>query len=55
MAQNLDLNINVNTDQAAKSVGSLKSQLREAQAEVASLADKFGATSKEAIEAAKRA
>jgi hypothetical protein len=55
MAQNLDLNINVNTDQAAKSVGSLKSQLRQAQAEVASLADKFGATSKEAIEAAKRA
>jgi len=55
MAQNLDLNINVNTDQAAKSVGSLKSQLREAQAEVSALADKFGATSKEAIEAAKRA
>ena len=55
MAQNLDLNINVNTDQAGKSVGSLKSQLREAQAEVAALADKFGATSKEAIEAAKRA
>ena len=55
MAQNLDLNINVNTDQAGKSVGSLKSQLREAQAEVSALADKFGATSKEAIEAAKRA
>jgi hypothetical protein len=55
MAQNLDLNINVNTDQAGKSVGSLKSQLREAQAEVASLADKFGVASKEAIEAAKRA
>jgi hypothetical protein len=55
MAQNLDLNINVNTDQAGKSIGSLKSQLREAQAEVASLADKFGVASKEAIEAAKRA
>jgi len=55
MAQNLDLNINVNTDQAGKSVGSLKSQLREAQAEVVALSDKFGATSKEAIEAAKRA
>ena len=55
MAQNLDLNINVNTDQAGKSVGSLKAQLREAQAEVASLADKFGVASKEAIEAAKRA
>jgi hypothetical protein len=36
-------------------LGSLKSQLREAQAEVASLADKFGATSREATEAAKRA
>jgi hypothetical protein len=55
MAQNLDLNINVNTDQAGKSVGSLKTQLREAQAEVVALSDKFGATSKEAIEAAKRA
>jgi hypothetical protein len=55
MAQNLDLNINVNTDQAAKSVGSLKTQLKQAQAEVQSLADKFGATSAEAIEAAKRA
>ena len=55
MAQNLDLNINVNTDQAAKSVGSLKTQLKQAQAEVAALSDKFGATSKEAIEAAKRA
>jgi|LakMenEpi03Aug12_release.lakeMendotaPanAssembly.Ray.scaffolds.fasta_scaffold60394_3 hypothetical protein len=55
MAQNLDLNINVNTDQAGKSIGSLKSQLREAQADVVKLSDKFGATSKEAIEAAKRA
>ena len=34
---------------------SLKSQLREAQAEVASLSDKFGATSKQAVEAAKAA
>lgn len=55
MAQNLDLNVNVNTDQAGKSIGSLKSQLREAQAEVVTLSDKFGATSKQAIEAAKRA
>jgi hypothetical protein len=36
-------------------LGSLKSQLREAQTEVASLSDKFGATSREAAEAAKRA
>ena len=55
MAQNLDLNVNVNTNEAGKSLGSLKSQLKEAQAEVAALSDKFGATSKEAIEAAKRA
>jgi hypothetical protein len=55
MAQNLDLNINVNTDQAGKSLGSLKSQLKQAQAEVVILSEKFGATSNEAIEAAKRA
>jgi hypothetical protein len=36
-------------------VGSLKSQLKQAQQEVQVLADKFGATSKEAIEAAKQA
>ena len=55
MAENLNLNINVDTSEANASVGSLKRQLREAQAEVSSLSDKFGATSKEAIEAAKRA
>lgn len=36
-------------------LGSLKSQLREAQAEVAELANKFGATSDEAVKAAKKA
>ena len=40
---------------AGESVGSLKKQLREAQTEVATLSDKFGATSKQAVEAAKRA
>ena len=54
MAENLDLNVNVNTKSAEGSVGSLKKQLREAQNEVVTLADKFGATSKQAIEAAKR-
>lgn len=54
MAQNLDLNVNVNTQPANESVKSLKTQLKEAQAEVVILSDKFGATSKEAIEAAKR-
>jgi hypothetical protein len=38
-----------------KSVKSLRTQLKEAQADVALMADKFGATSKEAINAAKRA
>jgi hypothetical protein len=55
MAENLNLNINVDTSGASNSVGSLKKQLREAQNEVMSLADKFGATSKEAIAAAERA
>lgn len=40
---------------ADKATQSLKSQLRQAQAEVGELSEKFGATSKEAIEAAKRA
>ena len=40
------------TDNAVKS---LRTQLREAQGEVAKMADKFGATSQQAIEAAKRA
>lgn len=55
MAENLNLQLTVDTSGAATSVGSLKKQLREAQAEVGALADKFGATSKEAINAAKRA
>tara|TARA_R110000868_G_scaffold386459_1_gene654762 strand:+ start:274 stop:2220 length:1947 start_codon:yes stop_codon:yes gene_type:complete len=56
MAQeNLDFNINVKTNGAEGSLGSLKKQLREAQADVTALSDKFGATSKQAIEAAKRA
>lgn len=36
-------------------LGSLRSQLKEAQADVAALAEKFGATSKEATDAAKKA
>ena len=55
MAENLNLNVKVDTSQADASVGSLKKQLREAQQEVMALADKFGATSKEAINAAKKA
>ena len=48
----IDINVKGNADEA---VGSLRSQLRAAQADVAALSDKFGATSKEATEAAKRA
>lgn len=48
-------NVTNSIDQADKATQSLKSQLRQAQAEVAELSDKFGATSKEAINAAKKA
>jgi len=51
----IELEITSNLADAEKSLGSLKSQLRNAQAEVASLSDKFGATSKEAVNAAKNA
>ena len=51
----IELEIKSNLGDAEKSLGSLKSQLRNAQAEVASLSDKFGATSKEAVAAAKNA
>ena len=45
----------MNSSGAEGSVKSLKAQLREAQAEVAKMADKFGDTSIQAAEAAKRA
>lgn len=51
----VNLQVKDNLDETTKSVDSLKSQLRQAQNEVTALSDKFGATSKEAIEAAKRA
>ena len=41
--------------QGGESVGSLKKQLREAQQDVQALSDKFGATSAQAVKAAKRA
>jgi hypothetical protein len=55
MAQEIDINLNVNTEEADKSLGSLRSQLRQAQQEVQELAERFGATSEQAIEAARRA
>jgi len=47
--------VKVDASDVGKSVGSLKQQLREAQNEVNTLSEKFGATSKEAINAAKKA
>ena len=55
MAENLNLNVNVNTTGAEGSIGSLKKQLREATYEVANLSEKFGATSVQAVNAAKKA
>jgi hypothetical protein len=48
----IDIKVQGNADQA---VGSLRSQLREAQADVAALSEKFGATSAEAVNAAQKA
>jgi hypothetical protein len=48
----IDIKVQGNVDQA---VGSLRSQLREAQAEVAALSEKFGVTSVEAANAARKA
>jgi hypothetical protein len=55
MAENqlsFDIKVGGNQDQA---IGSLKKQLKEATLEVQSLSDKFGATSEQAVNAAKRA
>jgi hypothetical protein len=47
--------INIKAKIEVENLGSLKQQLKEAQNDVQTLADKFGATSVQAIEAAKRA
>jgi hypothetical protein len=51
----VNLEVNSNIAQTEQAVTSLRSELRKAQADVAAMSDKFGVTSKEAIEAAKRA
>ena len=51
----IGVKVQVDASDVGKSVGSLKQQLREAQNEVNTLSEKFGATSKEAINAAKKA
>jgi len=51
----IGVKVKVDAGDIGKSVGSLKQQLREAQGEVNALSEKFGATSKEAVNAAKKA
>jgi hypothetical protein len=46
--------VNIDGGNAEKSVGSIKQQLREAQKELVAMADKFGATSKEAVKTAQK-
>ena len=60
MANEINIGINTTSDlsglnQVDESVKSLKTQLKEAQANVAALSEKFGATSQQAIDAAKSA
>lgn len=50
----LAVEINANTSQAEGAVNSFKKQLREATADLVAINEKFGATSQEAINAAKR-
>jgi hypothetical protein len=51
----VSLKVNDNIEETITATKSLKAQLKEAVAEVQQLSDKFGASSKEAIQAAKRA
>ena len=54
MAENLDININVNTKGADTPIKSIREQIKQATRDVVEFSSKFGATSKEAIEAAKK-
>jgi hypothetical protein len=49
------IDVKIQSEGAEQAVKSLRTQFREAQQDVAELSAKFGATSKEAVEAAKRA
>lgn len=49
------IDVKIQSEGAEEAVKSLRTQFREAQQDVAELSNKFGATSKEAVEAAKRA
>lgn len=50
----VDVKITVDGSEATKSVGSIKSQLKEATAELIAMREKFGDTSDEAVAAAKK-
>lgn len=52
--ENLDININVDTEGATGPIKSFREQLREATKDVITMSEKFGGTSKEAINAAKK-
>ena len=53
-SQEVAITISTNTEQAQTSVKSFKTQLREANGELVSMAEKFGSASTEAIAAAKK-
>ena len=53
-SQEVAITISTNTEQAQASVKSFKAQLREANGELVSMAEKFGSASTEAIAAAKK-
>lgn len=53
-SQEVAITISTNTEQAQESVKSFKAQLREANGELVSMAEKFGSASTEAIAAAKK-
>lgn len=55
MAETVSVQIEVDSSGAGKGIGNLKQQLREATNDAQKLSEKFGATSKEAINAAQRA
>jgi hypothetical protein len=56
MATTTEVGVKITVDgsEATKSVGSIKSQLKDATAELLAMREKFGDTSKEAVEAAKK-
>lgn len=55
ITKTVNLDVQSNLDESINSVSSLRAELKKAVLEVALISDKFGATSKEAVEAAKRA